>query len=54
MNKLKNITNITKEQLDKVIRKLNERGVIDAGTMCAALEIIRNSPVVSINKDNEK
>lgn len=54
MNKLKNITNITKEQLDKVIRRLNERGVIDAGTMCAALEIIRNSPVVNINKDNEK
>ena len=40
---MKNITNVAKEQLNNVIKRLNEAGVIDRTTMYSALEFIRNN-----------
>ena len=49
---MKNMTNVTKEQLNNVIKKLNEEGVIDINTMYSALEFIRNN--VDIIDDKHK
>lgn len=49
---MKNITNVAKEQLNNVIKRLNEAGVIDITTMSYALEFIRNN--VDIIDDKHK
>lgn len=48
---MEKITNVTKEQLNNVIKKLNETGAIDIATMCAALEFIRNNIKVIDDKN---
>lgn len=48
---MENVTKITKEQLNKVMLRLNEADVIDTEMLCIALELISAIEITSDLED---